>query len=62
MKETYNASNYRYRDLHYLVARGDIENVRLYLRLGGDVNLGGGSKSALILLYLVEIMKWQRFF
>lgn len=34
----YNASNYRYRDLHYLVARGDIENVRLYLRLGGDVN------------------------
>lgn len=43
----YNASNYRYRDLHYLVARGDIENVRLYLRLGGDVNLGGGSKSAL---------------
>ncbi|TLD88436.1 ankyrin repeat domain-containing protein [Helicobacter sp. MIT 03-1614] len=43
----YNASNYRYRDLHYLVARGDIENVRLYLRLGGDVNLGGDSKSAL---------------
>lgn len=46
-EEDYNASNYRYRDLHYLVARGDIENVRLYLRLGGDVNLGGDSKSAL---------------
>lgn len=41
-EENYAAKNYSYKDLHYLVARNDIENVRLYLRLGGDVNLGGG--------------------
>ncbi|MCX2717577.1 hypothetical protein OQH61_07510 [Helicobacter sp. MIT 21-1697] len=43
-EEDYAAKNYRYEDLHYLVARNDIENVRLYLRLGGDVNLGGGGR------------------
>ena len=38
-EENWNAPFYGWSDLHFLVWRGDYENVQLYLQLGGDVNI-----------------------